>query len=135
MLAVRRRWPAALPRRLAARLPTTLPAACSGLLASPSRCPPPTPAQVPLGARYDSYIKPEDRFTPRQAKELADTAVQGRKFKEFPATVGLVIDLTNSRRYYDDRLWQELGVGYSKVGMGWRGESRRPGWGWYLSGA
>ncbi|GAB4819049.1 hypothetical protein N2152v2_006095 [Parachlorella kessleri] len=84
------------------------------------------PIKVPLGARYDKVIEPGDRFTPRQAKELADAAVQGLKFQDFPANVGMVIDLTMSRRYYDPQLWGELNVRYCKVGCRGRGEAPSP---------
>ena len=52
------------------------------------------------------------------AKQMADSAVAGRKLHDTPAHVGMVIDLTNTGKYYDAARWQELGVRYVKVG-GW----------------
>lgn len=74
---------------------------------------------MPLGARYDAYIKPEDRFSPLQAKMLADEAVAGRSITagagSYPMHVSMVVDLTRSSRYYDARQWGEMGMVYCKV--------------------
>ncbi len=70
---------------------------------------------MPLGARYDAYNKPEDRFTTQQAKEHADAAAQNRTVAGHQGFVGMVVDLTNSNRYYDNNQWAELGLEYSKV--------------------
>ncbi|EFN54818.1 hypothetical protein CHLNCDRAFT_24090 [Chlorella variabilis] len=77
------------------------------------------PMKVPLGARFDSHIAPEHRFT------IDDAVAQARKV---PAVLGLVIDLTNSSRYYDARQWHERGVQYIKAsgGIPCRGRGAAP---------
>lgn len=73
---------------------------------------------MPLGAWFDSFIKPEDRFSPQMAKEMADSIakrmspLQG----QFPPNVGMVVDLTRSKgRYYDPEMWLNMGMTYCKV--------------------
>ena len=81
-------------------------------------------AQVPLGARYDAVLALEHRFSPTDAKREADallatlvpTGGGGRREEGGPRRANLVVDLTNSGRYYDPKTWLELGVRYIKVG-------------------
>lgn len=111
------------------------------------------PMKVPLGARFDSHIAPEHRFTiddaVAQARKVvgamtldvmlppppdAQPGPEGQppapKRSKVPAVLGLVIDLTNSSRYYDARQWHERGVQYIKASggvaaAGWAGR-RKP---------
>lgn len=58
---------------------------------------------------------------------MAENLIRGQKVsvnlapggepQDIPKYVGLVVDLTNSSRYYDSGLWQQLNLEYSKVGM------------------
>lgn len=94
------------------------------------------PIKVPLGARFDHVIKPLDRFTPAKAKEMAENLIRGQKVsvnlapggepQDIPKYVGLVVDLTNSSRYYDSGLWQQLNLEYSKIPCKGRGEVPHP---------
>jgi hypothetical protein len=94
--------------------------------------------KVPLGARFDNFIAPEHRFNIESAVELVKQRVAGLFMEQLappaedaplgpngeppppqriqvPLVVGLVIDLTNSSRYYDARQWQQHGVRYIKA--------------------
>ena len=62
--------------------------------------------QVPLGNKFNPFIPPDKQFTP--AKLIQQLAAKGYK-------VGLVIDLTNSWRYYHPDEFTELGVQHMKV--------------------
>ena len=44
-----------------------------------------------------------------------NAAVTLSKLPEFGLQVGLVLDLTNTYRYYDSEEWQSMGIQYSKV--------------------
>ncbi|KAL4857277.1 mRNA-capping enzyme [Chlorella vulgaris] len=91
------------------------------------------PMKVPLGARFDNFIAPEHRFNIESAVELVKQRVAGLFMEQLappaedaplgpnceppppqriqvPLVVGLVIDLTNSSRYYDARQWQQHGI-------------------------
>lgn len=92
------------------------------------------PMKVPLGARFDSHIAPEHRFNISDAVAMARHAVEGVRFEgvvpheseepgqppvprrvELAAEVALVIDLTNSSRYYDAQQWMKHGLQYIKA--------------------
>eukprot|EP00803_Ostreobium_quekettii_P000704 evm.model.scf_1608.1 EVM.evm.TU.scf_1608.1 scf_1608:17316-27998(-) len=75
------------------------------------------PAKVPLsGPRYAAI--PEDKvFTPETAIQMA--AAQQRK-------VGLVVDLTNSTKYYGPDEFEAWGVEYVKIRCKGRGETPPP---------
>jgi hypothetical protein len=96
------------------------------------------PMKVPLGARFDSHIAAEHRFNIDDAVAMARRAVKYVKFEavvqpgpdeaagpggqppaprrvELPAEVALVIDLTNSSRYYDAQQWMHHGIQYIKA--------------------
>lgn len=88
--------------------------------------------QVPLGARYDPFIDEPLRFNIDMAAEQARQLVAGRSYDamvpdprsgalvpgKVPAHVGMVIDLTNSKRYYDPEQWLQQGIKYIKAGQG-----------------
>lgn len=92
----------------------------------PAMLPPP---QVPLGARFDRYIDAPLRFNIDMAAEKARQLVANRTFEtmvldpktgrlvpgKVPAHVGMVIDLTNSTRYYDAEQWIRQGIKYIKA--------------------
>ena len=63
--------------------------------------------QTPLGARHMRKIPQGCEFTPGMLVEMA--------YERWNQQVGMVIDLTNTKRYYDALDWQELGVAYVKV--------------------
>ena len=80
------------------------------------------PMKVPLDSKFDRHVAPEDRFTVDQAKAMADAMLAGLPPPPEgapAASCSLVIDLTNSGRYYDVRRWQELGVHHVKVRCCW----------------
>lgn len=103
------------------------------------------PMKVPLGARYDRFVAEEYRFTIEMAIEKALRRMQGRSFPvnpppdaplgpdgnppgvtHVPACLGLVIDLTNSSRYYDADGWQRQGIKYVKIPCRGRGQVPPP---------
>lgn len=65
---------------------------------------------MPLGAHFNRFIQPEDRYSVDAAFQEAEA-----KGASVGAHCATVIDLTRSSRYYDARRWQELGVRYVKV--------------------
>ncbi len=87
------------------------------------------PPQVPLGARFDRYIDAPLRFNIDMAAEKARQLVANRTFEtmvldpktgrlvpgKVPAHVGMVIDLTNSTRYYDAEQWIRQNIKYIKA--------------------
>ena len=106
------------------------------------------PMKVPLGARYDSHITPEQRFSVDAALAAAAERVRGLAFDvaapdeegqvrrmTLPAHLGLVIDLTRSSRYYDTKRWLEAGVKYVKVGLSAGGPGEVACWGAACRGA
>jgi mRNA-capping enzyme len=66
------------------------------------------PSKTPLDERWSSRVPPERRYTPEDALRLASAAAGGRK-------VELVIDLTNSNRYYDPAAFEKKGAAHVKV--------------------
>ena len=81
------------------------------------------PMKVPLDAKFDRHIEEGDRFSVDDAKKMVDEMLaqvpplppMADGGPSTPATCTLVIDLTNSTRYYDVRRWRELGVHHVKV--------------------
>ena len=87
--------------------------------------------QVPLGVQHNDRIPPDKRFTPRHVVEqlamqgievcctqeiVQKTVAKGKPVRVGNAMqVGLVIDLTNTWRYYDVEEWTAQGVEHCKV--------------------
>ena len=69
--------------------------------------------KTPLGARHMRKIPQGCEFTPGMLVEMA--------YERWNQHVGMVIDLTNTKRYYDALDWRKLGVAYVKVtdGRAW----------------
>ncbi|KAF1866515.1 hypothetical protein Lal_00017898 [Lupinus albus] len=63
------------------------------------------PSKVPLGESFNDYI-PRQKYTPQQA--ILQQRVLGRE-------LGLVIDLTNTNRYYPVSDWTREGVRHVKI--------------------
>ncbi|GAU51449.1 hypothetical protein TSUD_413460 [Trifolium subterraneum] len=63
------------------------------------------PSKVPLGESFNDYI-PNKRYTPKQA--IHQQRALGRE-------LGLVIDLTNTTRYYQLSDWKKEGIGHVKI--------------------
>ncbi|EPS61749.1 hypothetical protein M569_13044, partial [Genlisea aurea] len=64
------------------------------------------PSKVPLGEAYNADIPPGKRYSYKQVLHLQ--SVTRRK-------LGLVIDLTNSTRYYEASVWMKEGIKYVKI--------------------
>uniref|UniRef100_A0A7N0TN11 mRNA guanylyltransferase n=1 Tax=Kalanchoe fedtschenkoi TaxID=63787 RepID=A0A7N0TN11_KALFE len=64
------------------------------------------PSKVPLGESFNSYIPPGKRYSSKQV--IHQQRVLGR-------TLGLVIDLTNTTRYYNSAEWKNAGIKYVKI--------------------
>ncbi|KAH1258273.1 mRNA-capping enzyme [Glycine max] len=64
------------------------------------------PSKVPLGDSFNDYI-PSQKYAPKQA--IHQQRVLGRE-------LGLVIDLTNTTRYYPVSDWTKEGIGHAKIG-------------------
>lgn len=73
------------------------------------------PFKTPLDFRYDPHISEEYRFTP----EMFVQKWRGNKVK-----LGLVIDLTNTERFYDKSFFEENDVKYIKHRL--RGHNQAP---------
>lgn len=63
------------------------------------------PSKVPLGESFNDHI-PSKKYTPKQA--ILQQRVLGRE-------LGLVIDLTNTTRYYPLSDWKKEGIGHVKI--------------------
>ena len=66
------------------------------------------PSKTPLDDRWSSRVPPHRRYGPEDALRLASEAAGGRK-------VELVIDLTNSTRYYDPVAFEKRGARHVKI--------------------
>ncbi|KAK9290060.1 hypothetical protein L1049_008224 [Liquidambar formosana] len=64
------------------------------------------PSKVPLGEFFNDYIAPGKRYSFRQV--IHQQRVLGRK-------LGLVIDLTNTSRYYQPADWKKEGIKHVKI--------------------
>ncbi|KAI7728393.1 hypothetical protein M8C21_026809 [Ambrosia artemisiifolia] len=64
------------------------------------------PSKVPLGESYNDCIVPGKRYSFRQV--IHQQRVLGRK-------LGMVIDLTNTTRYYSVNDWKKEGIKYVKI--------------------
>lgn len=104
--------------------------------------------KTPLGPEYNRFIPdPQDRFTVQEAveqvnkmlenakitipaypgmKDASGQALQPGSLVEVPAHCGMVIDLTNSRRYYHLDTWRTLGIRHVKIPNRGRGEVPAP---------
>jgi mRNA-capping enzyme len=63
-------------------------------------------SKTPLSDKYGSYIEEDERYTPLDTIHHANK--YGRK-------ITLVIDLTNTSRYYDGAEFERLGISYAKI--------------------
>lgn len=75
------------------------------------------PAKTPLGRRFARAVPPDKSFTPADA--FRDLQAKGK-------VVGLVLDLTNTGRYYDPAEWGALGVAHQKIYCPPRGQTPHP---------
>lgn len=75
--------------------------------------------KVPLSGKFDAFIPPDHRFSTEMAGRAAVEALDG-------APLGLAIDLTRSKRYYDMDDWRKHGVQYLKIACRGRGEAPEP---------
>lgn len=75
------------------------------------------PAKTPLGGRFARAVPADRSFTPRDAYD--DLKSKGME-------LGLVLDLTNTGRYYDPAEWGALGVAHQKVYCPPRGQVPHP---------
>ncbi|XP_057983711.1 uncharacterized protein LOC131168363 [Malania oleifera] len=64
------------------------------------------PSKVPLGESFNDYVAPGRRYSFRQV--IHQQRVLGRK-------LGLVIDLTNTSRYYQSADWNKEGIKHVKI--------------------
>ncbi|KAM7521576.1 hypothetical protein LguiA_011478 [Lonicera macranthoides] len=64
------------------------------------------PSKAPLGESFNEYITSNKRYSPKQVIHQQRHA--GRE-------LGLVIDLTNTFRYYPESDWRQEGIGYVKI--------------------
>eukprot|EP00854_Cymbomonas_tetramitiformis_P001250 gene1250-1828_t len=71
------------------------------------------PCKVPLGTKYDEKIPEQQRFTPFLAVRRICQEAKGKE-------IGLVIDLTNTTRYYSQLEFTSLGIQYIKIACGGR---------------
>lgn len=86
--------------------------------------------KVPLGAHFNPVLLPKDRFTVDDAMTMAHAKVTGITFdvpvppkvgeiepeiEKRPATVNMIIDLTNSSRYYRKENFEQAGYTWVKV--------------------
>ncbi|KAL6987730.1 mRNA guanylyltransferase [Sarracenia purpurea var. burkii] len=64
------------------------------------------PSKVPLGESFNDYVPPGQRYSIKQV--IHQQRVAGRK-------IGLVIDLTNTSRYYPTSDWKKEGIKHVKI--------------------
>eukprot|EP00898_Chlorokybus_atmophyticus_P003802 jgi/Chlat1/4422/Chrsp29S04391 len=72
------------------------------------------PSKVPLGAAFAERMDPRHHFTPAIAVE---------RLRRLGREVALVIDLTNTNRYYKAQEWSNLGVRHLKIACKGRNET------------
>lgn len=92
--------------------------------------------KVPLGAAFNSRIPdPKDRFTVEDAIDMAAKKLehvkvpmmdQNGRETAVPAQCSMVIDLTNSNRYYRRQTWEDHGYYHLKIPNRGRGEVPAP---------
>ena len=85
------------------------------------------PMKVPLGPAFDRFIPdPAERFTVEDAVEMTKVLLAGREVRVpdpaaeggsrgVPAQCSMVVDLTNSNRYYRRETFEEAGFYHVKV--------------------
>lgn len=91
------------------------------------------PMKVPLGPQFDLVLEEKDRFTIDDAMKMAQAKVNGIEIdipvppkdedseptvEHRPAAVNMVIDLTNSSRYYRKENFEQAGYIHVKVSNG-----------------
>ncbi|XP_052623183.1 uncharacterized protein LOC111886388 isoform X2 [Lactuca sativa] len=64
------------------------------------------PSKVPLGESFNEKITSDKRYSPQQAI---------RQQRRLGREIGLVIDLTNTNRYYRESDWTREGIKYVKI--------------------
>ncbi|XP_071715745.1 uncharacterized protein [Rutidosis leptorrhynchoides] len=64
------------------------------------------PSKVPLGESFNDKITPDKRYSPQQVI---------RQQRRLGRDIGLVIDLTNTNRYYQESDWTREGIKYVKI--------------------
>ena len=106
------------------------------------------PMKTPLGPEFDKFITDtSDRFSVKDAVYLVQKMLHSKKIPvpahmgmvdtlgheippgtpvEIPAHCNLVIDLTNSKRYYRIDNWRDLGIRHVKIPNRGRGEAPAP---------
>ena len=72
------------------------------------------PFKTPLDSKYDDQVPEEDRFT----VDLLVASLAARKVK-----LGLVVDLTNTTRWYDSSVFTEKEIKYVKINCKGRAET------------
>jgi len=72
------------------------------------------PFKTPLDSKYDDQIPEEDRFT----FDFFLTSLQAKKVQ-----LGLVVDLTNTSRFYDSKWLTDKGIKYVKINCKGRSET------------
>ncbi|GAQ88422.1 mRNA capping enzyme family protein [Klebsormidium nitens] len=71
------------------------------------------PCKVPLGERFDHLLELHQRLTPKLLTE---------RLRRAGTPIGLVIDLTNTNRYYKEKEFTSQNVKYIKIGLRGRNE-------------
>lgn len=94
------------------------------------------PMKVPLGAAFNGLITdPRDRFSVEDAVDMVKEMLRGATMQvagadgqltNIPAECNMVIDLTNSNRYYRRETWEDLGFYHLKIPNRGRGEVPAP---------
>lgn len=64
------------------------------------------PSKAPLGENFKDVIPPEKRYTPASLVRIQ---------KQKNRMIGLVVDLTNTNRYYREEDWKKLSIHYLKI--------------------
>ncbi|KAH7293136.1 hypothetical protein KP509_28G013500 [Ceratopteris richardii] len=64
------------------------------------------PSKVPLGSHFNEVVEAGKRYSARNA--IQQLRARGKE-------VGMVIDLTNTTRYYQSSEWRESGIKYLKI--------------------
>ena len=73
--------------------------------------------KTPLDERYDDQIPPEHRFNP----DMLFNSMKAHKVK-----IGLVVDLTNTERFYDKAIIERNDCKYVKLACKGHGEAPSP---------
>lgn len=72
-----------------------------------------------MDTRHDGEIPSDRRFTPAMAVQAAESLEWHNPLKQNLKVkfsgVGLVIDLSKARSFYDSKLWERMGIKYYKL--------------------